>query len=344
VSGAESAGANDGDTFAHMDIVVTEAVFSKACEQVGLDRSQRELALSLHREYWNDIRDIEAETDANMREVGYDEVLQWERENMDALIRGGPAAAPREISTEIDEDELERIQHIKYLSAVARLRGRQLADQRLEDLLNTLGESFHLTDERVANARRTIRRSLFTHDVRRKPPIRDFTVSIDVLALVELASEPGGELRSLYADSDTAARLAAIRWEHSLRLDGIIEQNLLETARRHPRPDDKLVYTPRDDEWAKRIDRIARRLARRYDEIVIVVNEIASLLRAKGLEEYADIWLDRFHATVFPKIYAERCLDGVCEWLRCRADHEPEQLAAVEAKRNVSMRMRRACS
>ena len=336
--------------FRVLDVVVTHPIFEDICSLLHLDESQRAQAEEFFAGYLAAARDLDDETYRGIVSAGF-EAMRALRAELDPLhTRRGANADRREreklreqTNRHRDDPRWEIVRALRYESNKARVVGWRKADALLEGWLYEFQISMEIEDDLFARVPRLIRRRVL-EPAWPQSSYADFKRPVDVLALVEQASRPGGEMFPLAALEHTSkepervgeaswseaqGNLTGILIQYEIQLDGLLHQRSRE-RRARLRRDTPLSTTSEDPGWRELERTMSQEWYRRYQVSHQAVEAIAILLNEYVSAEAATNWRDRFHRALCPELTQDRWVDDMISWLESRADHRPEQMQLTE--------------
>ncbi len=324
--------------FKELDVVVNQDIFNSIGDLLNLSESQLQDAQVRFDIYSYAVQTIDAETHKARLDAGLDELNRWDEQH----LKMQDPAAKQQISDDgldqqYSEEDMQRHQILKFECNKIRLAGRKKADEQMDALLSNLALVLELDTDTQDRVRRFIWRRLFSIDIRNQRRLQDGRVSIDLLPLVELASQPDGELYKLLNNHPADAskptgdeQLRSILDDYELELDQVIHTLHRAKYRRKPSVDQKLIYEASDPEFPDLRKQIALRFARRYDVIASTSTRIANLLEMEIGSTARAAWEDRVNRTLYPLLYKDRRVDRIVDWLAKRPDATSDQLEHVK--------------
>lgn len=321
-----------------LDVVVDQDIFDSICDVLKLSESQRQVAENRFDLYAKVIQEIEAETHKARLDAGLEELDRWDEHH---LKMQNPTAKHRISDSGLDqqysEDDIQRLQFLQFECNKIRLAGRIKAEEQMDAWLYDLALTFNFDADTQARVRRLIWRRLFTVDVRHQRRLQDGNVSVDLLSLVKLASQPDGELYLLIDTESTGSgepsgdeQLHSILEDYELELDRVIRTLHRAKYRDKPNPDQKLVYDVTDPEFPDLRKQKAIRFAQRYDVIASTSTQIGTLLEMEIGSAARISWEDRVNRALYPLLYKDRWVDRIVDWLAGRSDATNDQLDHVK--------------
>lgn len=312
VVSAESGAARD---FKTLYLVADRSAFVAVCELLELDGDQLEMARESHDQYLEAVIELDTATTQRVNDAGFTRFAELSNE-ADRLDEEAPT------------EELALLRRSFHRE---RIKGLKAADQLLENFYQQLRSVLREDQlERFEGVPRLVRR--YNYRRRRAGSVRsDFDFSVDLFALVESASQEGGELAMLVEGANgpqedeallrAKTAFAAVLQEYAITRDGHFVSYLQDSRRLPDR--DAALSSSRTDPKGRRILRYWNEY---YDTTEKAVLRIGELIQEVAGDNARDDWIERFHEALCPKLFAERWPDRMMEWVAPRVDVTDEQL------------------
>lgn len=315
----------------YTEIRILPHEFDEFCDELALDEEQRQLAAAFFEFYQADLAGL----DARINDV----ILRAAREsnNEDAIDKLHKMPFERQWEVRTDRLRVMRSVRNESLELMERVVGEVAALLREEQVSS-------LSDARLA-LRRAVALNLFGN-VQGPATTADLGANIDLLALVEAASKPEGELTTLFGSPtdehiELQERATVICRTYAERLDALLIPGEFEYMDTFFEMGDRA--RDGDREAVARLDEKNDRHRRSIRDLnYSTARQIEALLLELGVGQEAEQWIARVEAAHYPETCREDQIDRFAAWLEKQDDTDEAELIALEREIAVFLPARAA--
>lgn len=350
-TGGRGAAAASGRGFEFIRFVPDSATLDEMCDLLELDAPERAIAHEAYKDVRQALAELDKTIEARMERAGRSAAMALKAE-LEPAAHADPRTTPRAEMARLREIELSNVDDPRWdeLDELTQrykkpyYAGRQQAYAVLMTSLDSLRERLGIEPEDFAPALRLMRRRLL-EPAGARSDLQDFDRRVDLLALIDAASDPAGEIGAMMqldAGRDGCAnfgeRVDQFRLDYEIALDDHLQQVLWDTLRARSTSARGQTATVDEFDWKPLKDVFLTPWSRRQRVVAQTAEAIENSLLECGDTSLAQRWKDRYYAALCPELAKERWVHGMPDWLARRDDARPEQLTATAALHEAYIR------